>query len=141
MLSTGKVILYLLYLVSLVLLTIQAGLLQTFQETQATILEAFIFGSTLSFLVLHILLGIRFLVITTSFVIPFNRKYVQPMMNKLFKDDQIAPLPFFLTLAGVLAAVFLNQQLSIFPVDTFAIVLVILCTQLFFRPSHKTEVV
>lgn len=139
--ESSKVVLYLLYLGALILLTLQSGIIQQSGQTQFTIIEAFIFGSTYCFLILHILLGLRFLIITTSFVLPANRVYAKPIMDKLFKDDQLAPLPFFLTLAAILAAVLANQWLGLFPADTFAVVLVIVCTQLLFRPRDKAEIV
>jgi hypothetical protein len=138
---SSKVVLYLLYLGALILLVLQSDIRELSQQTQFTITEAFVFGSTLCYLALHLLLGLRFLVITTSFILPANRIYARPMMQKLFKDDQLAPLPFFFTLIVLLAAVILNQQLALFPADTFAVILVIICTQLLFRSGGKTEIV
>ena len=139
--TASKVILYTLYLGALIMLTLQNGILASFQKTDFTIVEAFIFGTMLCFLALHTLLGLRFLVITTAFVLPSNRKYADPIMRNLFKDEQLAPLFFFSTLIFMLAAVILNQRLALFPADTFAAVLVLVSTQLLFRPRIASEAI
>lgn len=135
----GKTILYLLYLGALIWLTLQSGILAQFRQTESTMLEAFVFGGTLCFLAIHTLLGLRFLVITTSFVLPENRNYISLIMRNLFKDEQLAPPTFFLSMAAILAAVLLNQRWAFFPADSFAAVLVILSTQLLFRPNSTSE--
>lgn len=135
---TSKVMLYLLYLGALIFLTIQTGVIEAAGQSHFTIPEAFVFGTTFTFLSLHTLFGLRFFVITASLVLPANRVYTRPMMTKLFRDDQIAPLSFLLALAGILTAVFLNHRLALFPADTFAGAVVILCTQLLFRNERGT---
>lgn len=132
----GKALLYLIYLGSLVLMTFQSGILQGLQKTDFSIPDAFVFGSVFSFLCLHVLFGLRFLLITTSFLVPSNRIYIRPVMDKLYRDDQLPPAPFFLVLAAVLAAVALNHWLGIFPSDTFVGLAILLCAQLFFHPHH-----
>jgi len=130
---TGKVLLYLLYLAALIYLMLQSGVVEASGQSHFTLPEAFAFGSAFTFLSLHALFGVRFFVIASSLILPANRVYAQPVMGKLFRDDQIAPLSFFLALAGVVGAVLLNRRLALFPADTFAGVMVILCTQLLFR--------
>jgi hypothetical protein len=135
----AQVILYLFYLGALSFLTLQSGILDAMRQTRFTLPEAFVFGSTFTFLVLHLLFGIRFLVFASSLILPANRIYARPMMAKLFRDDQLAPVPFLLILAGALVAVALNHYLDLFPSDTFATVVVMLCTQLFFRSAAPAE--
>ena len=137
----SKVILYLLYLGALILLTLQSSLMEMFQQSEFSIIEAFVFGTMLAFLSLHTLLGLRFVLITSSFILPANRRYAEPMMRNLFKDEQLPPFPFFLTLVVILSAVLLNHWLGLFPTEAFAVVLVILSTQLLFRSRTETEVV
>jgi hypothetical protein len=67
-------------------------------------------------------------------ILPGNRIYARPMMKKLFRDDQVQPARFLLTLGGALAAVALNQYLGVFPSDTFTNVVVMICSQVLFRP-------
>ena len=137
----GKVMLYVIYLGALVGLTLQGDVLRLAGKGDLTIPEAFVFGSAFSFLSLHTLFGVRFLVVASSFVLPANRRYARPLMRRLFRNDQVAALPFVLVVAGVLALVLLNRQLGVFPPDSFTSVAAILCTQLFFRPVVDAEAV
>lgn len=137
----SKLLLYLLYVGALIVLTFQGNILEMLAQTHFTLPEAFLFGSTFTFLSLHTLFGVRFFAIATSMLIPGNRIYAQPMMSKLFRDEQLSPLAFFLTLGLVVTAVLLNYRFALFPADTFAGVTVILSTQLLFRSKNTSEIV
>ena len=135
--NSVKLAYYLLYLGTLVFLTLQGGVVESMRQSNFTISEAFLFGSMFTFLALHVLFGLRFLVITTSFVLPSNRVYIKPMVQRLFIDDQIKPLPFFLSLFLVLIVVFLNDYFQLFPNETFAGVMIIISVQYLFRPKKR----
>ncbi len=137
----SKLLLYVLYVGALIVLTFQGNILEMFAQTHLTLPEAFLFGSTFTFLSLHTLFGVRFFAIALSMLIPGNRIYAQPMMSKLFRDEQLSPLAFFFTLGVIVAAVLLNHRFALFPEDTFAGVIVILSTQLLFRSKSTSEIV
>jgi len=136
----SKLLLYLLYVGALIVLTFQGNILEMLAQTSFTLPEAFLFGSTFTFLSLHTLFGVRFFVIATSMLIPGNRIYARPMMNKLFRDEQLSPIVFFFTLGVVVGAVLLNHRFVLFPAETFAGVVVILSTQLLFRSKSTSEI-
>jgi hypothetical protein len=137
----SKLLLYVLYVGALIVLTFQGNILEMLAQTRFTLPEAFLFGSTFTFLSLHTLFGVRFFAIALSMLIPGNRIYAQPMMSKLFRDEQLSPLAFFFTLGMIVAAVLLNHRFALFPEDTFAGVIVILSTQLLFRSKSTSEIV
>ncbi len=136
--ALGKVALYALYLGALILLTIQNGIYELNAQTDFSIPEAIFFGAALCFFSIHILFGLRFWVIASAMIFPANRSYASPMMNKLYRDDQIAPWLFFAGLALILSAVWANQIFLFFPGEQFNSLVVILCTQVLFRP-RQTE--
>jgi hypothetical protein len=137
----AKVVLYALYLIAILVLTILGGAYEMAHQTDFSIPGALVFGATLCFFSLHILFGIRFIVIATAMIFPLNRGYAQPMMEKLYRNDQIQPLPFLVILAVILIFILGNQYFQLFPSESFSYLMVILCTQLLFRTGQTKQIV
>jgi hypothetical protein len=131
--TAGQVVLYLLYLGAIVFLGYQSEFIEVLQGPDFNIQEGFLAGSTYAFLSLHILFAIRFAVVSTSFLIPSNRHYAEPVMKKLYREDQVKPLVFLAIMAGVVLLTYANYRLDILPDAIFSGILAILSTQLLFR--------
>jgi len=102
----AKALVYLWYLVSLLLLAIQndfGGLFST-SVSEPTLLESYITGAASIFLLLHSLFLIRFFLMVSSLIFPYNWRYMQTVMPKLFSDEQI-PLWQVLVLEGIVVGI------------------------------------
>ncbi|MBN1264722.1 MAG: hypothetical protein JXA25_04465 [Anaerolineales bacterium] len=133
----GQVLLYDLYLGSLVFLGYQSDFISVLQGSAFNIREGFLAGSIYAFLSLHILFAIRFAVLSTSFLLPGNRHYAAPVMKKVYREDQVRPLVFLVLLALLIVLLLINNRLSLFPDSMFAGILAILSTQMLFRPADQ----
>ena len=89
---------YLWYLVTLLILAFQNDIGGYFEAFNLTIPEIFIFGSLLVFLGLHILVALRFVIITTSLIVPRNRPLLEIIMPRVMHADQMKPLAVMLLL-------------------------------------------
>ncbi|MBN1303065.1 MAG: hypothetical protein JXA13_01420 [Anaerolineales bacterium] len=138
---TQKVLYYLVYLAATVFLAVRSGFLQGTGKTDFSLPEAFVFGATFTFFLLYCLFGIRFFLIASSMALPRNRVYAQPIMKKLYRDDQISALPFLLIMTALVAIMIANHSLGWTPSENLSNIAVILCTQLFFRPHKGLEIV
>lgn len=130
----GKILLYLLFLAGMLWIAIQNGFFQMVREKTFSIPEAFAFGAIFTFFLLHALFGIRFLVITTAMIVPGNRIYLEPLMDSVFRDDQVAPGPFLLSLAALGGLMFVNQRTGWIPVETLPGIAILVSTQILYRP-------
>lgn len=138
---SGQVFLYLSFLGALVYLTIQQGVIEALGRSSFTVPEALVFGGTFTFLMLHVLFGVRFLMIISSFLLPGNRRYLAPVMETLFREDQIALVPFLITTAIMIGMIYGNQRFALVPEDTFFNAVLLLSVQLLFQPKPITEAV
>lgn len=130
----SKALLYLWYLALLIVQTYQdRDTMAAFSRSDLTLPLAFMVGATLVFLILHGLFTIRFLLIVSSLIFPKNRPYVGFMMPRLFKDEQVSPLRFFLVLGGLLGVVFALTSFQVAPSGLVLNTAVLLSVQLLFR--------
>ncbi len=130
-----KAVIYCWYLFSLVLLAYQNGSVLVLEKSHPNLLEGFLTGVMLVFLLLHMLFSIRFFLVASSLIIPANRPLVGRLMPHLFSDEQVSPRRFILLLAVILAIIGLNAWLKILPMLWLVNLAVILSTQLLFRPE------
>jgi len=133
----GQVLLYLLYLAALVFLGYQSEFIAVLQGPLFNIQEGFLAGSIYAFLSLHVLFALRFVILSTSFLLPANRTYAAPVMKNLYREDQVKPWAFLVILAVILLVSLANNWLAVLPDALLAGVLTILSTQLLFRPKER----
>lgn len=99
---------FFLYLISLIVQTFLSGSVALFSYTHYNFVEAFLFGSTFLFLILHILLAIRYFLIFSSLILPRNRRLVRLLMLRLFSDEQVSPRSFLLFTVVLFALLAVN---------------------------------
>ncbi len=83
---------YLWYLVTILMLAFQNGAGWYFEAFDLTMLEVFVIGSILVFLALHFLVALRFVLITSSLILPRNRPLLRLVMPRLMRDEQMSSL-------------------------------------------------
>lgn len=134
----SKALLYFWYLMLLIVQVYQdRDTLESFSASDLSLMTAFLFGATLVFLILHGLFAIRFGLIVSSLVFPKNRRLVGLMMPRLFQDEQVSPLRFFLVLGGMLALVVGLTAFQLAPSGLVLNTAVLLSVQLLFRSKPK----
>jgi hypothetical protein len=62
-------------------------------------------------------------------------------METLFREDQIALVPFLITTAIMIGLIYGNQRFALVPEDTFFNAVLLLSVQLLFQPKPITEAV
>jgi hypothetical protein len=132
--SLMKSLIYLWYLASLLILTFQNGNVELFTASRLTLGDAYFLGITFIFILLHGLFSIRFFLIVSSLILPRNHKLTAGMMSRLFADDQVPVLRFFLFALGLFGAILLNAWLDLLPRAVILNLAVIACVQFFFKP-------
>lgn len=124
-----KALAYLWYLVGLVVLTVQNGTLALLNQTDLSIVDAFIVGATLILLALHGFFFIRFFLMMSALILPRHRPYMTQAIPHLFKDDQ-APTWQILALEGlVIVPLLANALFDLAPSLTLINGLVLLIIQ------------
>ena len=133
-----KALLYFWYLMLLMVQVYQdRETMASFSASDPSLPVAFLLGATLVFLILHGLFGVRFLLIVSSLLFPRNRAAVALMMPRLFQDEQVSPLRFFLVLGGMLALVVGLTAFQVAPSGLVLNTAVLLSVQLLFRSKPR----
>lgn len=134
-----KALLYLWYLISLLILTLQNDFSSLTEPASAPLplSEAFVAGAAGLFLVLHGLFLVRFFLIASSLILPGNRRYIGLAMPKLFSDRQSPRWQALAVPAVVAGVVWLNTVLDLAPDAAVANVLILAIVQGIFAGGHR----
>lgn len=90
-----------------------------------TSFDHFIAGATGLFFLLHCVFLVRFFLMLTANLLPWNRYLIALAMPQLFGDEQMPPVTFLAILAGAGAVVVLNQQFGFAPSLSLASLLIL----------------
>jgi hypothetical protein len=94
-------------------------------EYLETSFDHFIAGAAGLFFLLHCVFLVRFFLMLTANVLPWNRYLIKLAMPHLFGDEQMPPVTFLAILAGAGAVVLLNQQFGFAPSLSLASLLIL----------------
>lgn len=108
-----KAILYFWYLVSLLVGPFQSGETGLFQLTDLSWPESYSFGMLSVFLLLNILMALRFGLIVLSMIRPRNRAMVAASMPYLFTDRQVSMPRYLLVVLLISALLIVNQSTQV----------------------------
>lgn len=126
-----KALLYLWYLISLLAMTLQndfAALTEP-ASTPIPLTEAFVTGAAGIFLIMHGLFLVRFFLISSSLILPANRRYIGLAMPELFSDRQGPRWHAIAVPAVVVGVLWLNATFDVAPDASAANVLILAIVQ------------
>lgn len=126
-----KALVYLWYLIELLALTLQNDFTSIIQQRTVTpsLTEDFVTGATAIFLLLHSLFLVRFFLMTSSLIVPRNRRYMDIVMPQLFTDEQLPVWQLLALLGAVVLVLSLNSLFALAPNTVVLNVLVLAIAQ------------
>lgn len=130
------------YLVCLLLLAYQNNYELFFQPTaelRLTSMDYFIGGAAGIFLLLHSLFLVRFFLMLSANLLPYNRYLITQAMPQLFDDQQIPRWKFLALLGGFAGLVLVNQLTGFVPSLSLLNLLVLLAAHFMDRPFLVSE--
>ena len=110
---TGQTIFYLWYLLSLLLLAMQNDNIAYFSQLELNSFELFVLICLFVFLAAHTLLGLRFLAISLSLLLPRNRPLLQLIMPHLIQPRPLPRRRVILLTGVALGLIALNHWLDL----------------------------
>ncbi|MCD4685771.1 MAG: hypothetical protein K8S97_07530 [Anaerolineae bacterium] len=128
----AKALFYVWYLAALIMLSALNGTFDYFSGDDLSLPDAFLFGGGFIFLALHALFFVRFALMTSTLILPRNRRFIGAVTPHIFSDEQVPWTWAGAFLLAALVMVALNQQLGVFAEQALTGALVIANTQFVF---------